>query len=49
MSARAFGARRSSAPLNRRAARIRMQRNDFGFRLARHVNTFSPPDLKILV
>ena len=48
MSTRVFGARRSSAPLSRRSARIRVQRNDFGFGLARHVVTFSPPDLKYL-
>ena len=49
MSARAFGALGGSAPLGGCSApRIRVQRNDFGFGFARHVDTFSPPDYKIL-
>ena len=43
MSARAF-ATRGRTPLSRLPTRIRVQRNHFGFGLARHVVTFSPPD-----
>src|ERR1700710_2135445 len=41
MSARAVAG--SRPPLSRSPARIRVQRNHFRLRLARHVVTFSPP------
>ena len=46
MSARAFAACRCT-PLGRLPSRIRVQRNHFGFGFARHVDTFSPPDLSL--